>query len=61
MRKEGGLQGNNLCDVSITSFPPEIYIDHGDTGDQIVTGVNDDGGKLPPVSTPQASNWHRCQ
>jgi hypothetical protein len=51
---------------------PQIYIDHGETGDQFFTGVNDDGGKLPPVSidagdnllllsTPLAVNCHQCK
>jgi hypothetical protein len=50
--------GVNATDDSIF---PEIFVDHGDTVDQFATGVNDDGGKLPPVSTPLAVNCHRCQ
>ncbi len=32
-----------------------------DTGGKFATGVNDAGGKLPPVSTTPAANCHRYQ
>jgi hypothetical protein len=32
-----------------------------DTGGKFATGVNDTGGKLPPVSTTPSANCHRYQ
>ncbi len=39
-----------------TSFPYAV-----DTGGKFVNGVNDTGGKLPPVSTTPVANCHRYQ
>jgi hypothetical protein len=32
-----------------------------DYGGKFFTGVNNNGGNLPPVSTTPAANYHQCQ
>ncbi len=39
----------------------EIFASVVDTAGKFATGVNDTGGKLPPVSTTPAANCHRYQ